>query len=254
MTYKTAILILLLAALLAGAMVFIVRRYVHISFLQKHHEVAFTIFLQEGVIYGVFLAFVVSVVWTQFNQVGEEMQQEVSSLLVIAQLSPAFPEPMRQQIQTDLENYMKSVINQEWKTMSKGKLSPQTAANFTHLQTIFLRYRPQNLGEAAIFSETLRLLSDAREVRRIRIFHSAVSVPKVIWVILIGGGILVISLPLFFGMEHQWSQAFITGGLTLLITAILLLIYLLDNPFGKDLHVKKEIFIESLHRIGPETL
>src|SRR5277367_3058416 len=111
MSYFTAILIVIFFSLLAGLCVFIVRKYVHISFLQKHHEVAFTIFLQEGVIYGVLLAFVVSLVWSQFNQVAEELQREVSSLLVITKISSAFPPSIQKQVFSDIENYMHSVLN-----------------------------------------------------------------------------------------------------------------------------------------------
>jgi len=86
-------------------------------------------------------------------------------------------------------------------------------------------------------------------MRQLRLFHSAVSVLKVIWVILIMLGVLVIALLLFFDMEHRWSQAIITGSLTSMIMAILMLIILLDNPFGKDLHIDKEISSAGLQQI-----
>src|SRR5271170_7794630 len=126
MSYYTAILIILFSSFVAGLCVFIVRQYAHISFLQKHHEVAFTIFLQEGVIYGVLLAFSVSIVWGQFNQVAEEIQQEVSSLLVVAQLSSYFPGPIPSNVNKDLQKYMHSVLDFEWYTMRKGKIDPQS--------------------------------------------------------------------------------------------------------------------------------
>lgn len=249
MTYSTAIWILIGAAILAGCIVFIIRKFVPMHFLQKHHDVAFTIFLQEGVIYGVLLAFVVSVVWAQFNEVGEEMQHEVSCLLVVTQLLPAFPEPMRHNIQVDLENYMRSVIDQEWKTMSTGKENIQSQIYFNQLQNNYLNYVPENQAQAILYAETLRHLSDAQEARRIRLFHAGLSVPNAIWFILIAMGLTVISLSFFFGMEHIWSQAIITGGLTAMITAILLLIVLLDNPFGKSLQVDRSIFSQSLQRV-----
>ncbi len=249
MSYSTAILIVICFSFLAGLCVFIVRKYVHIRFLQKHHEVAFTIFLQEGVIYGVLLAFSVSIVWGQFDQVAEEIQKEVSALLVVSKLSAYFPVSLHSNVEKDLQNYMHAVLNREWVTMSTGKTDPQSQNYFDQLQSDLLQYKPQSLAESVVYSEILRHLSDAREARRMRLFHSGVSVPGVIWVILIALGVLVISLPLFFGMEHRWSQAVITGGLTGMITAILLLIILLDNPFGKDLHIDKNAFIEGIKAI-----
>ncbi len=249
MSYLSAILIVLGLSLLAGICVFIVRKCVHISFLQKHHEVAFTIFLQEGVIYGVLLAFSVSVVWGQFNQAAEEMQAEISNLLIVAQMSSVFPPPLRNDIDKDILVYMHSVLDREWLSMRKGELDLRTQQNFDQLLTVIMEYQPQSYNNLAIYSEVLKHLTNAREARRMRLFHSSVSVPAVIWVILVIMGILVITLPLFFGMEHQWSQAVITAGLTGMISAILLLIILLDNPFGKSLHVDKKIFVEGIRRI-----
>lgn len=250
MTYLTAIFILIGISVLAGSCVFLVRKYVHVSFLQKHHEVAFIIFLQEGVIYGVLLAFVVSVVWGQFNDVGEEMEREVSNLLVVAQLTPVLPEALRVNMQSDMRDYMQSVLNQEWKTMYYGQSNAESRVLIDHLQTIFLEYKPQNIAEVAVYSEILRHLSEAREARRIRLFHSALSVPSVIWVILIGMGMMVIALPLFFGMEHRWPQALLTGCLTAMITSLLLLIILLDNPFGENLQVDNAAFVQGLDQVN----
>ena len=137
-------------------------------------------------------------VWGQFNTVAEELQKEVSHLLVVDKLSAAFSKSMYANIQKDLQNYMRSVIDKEWETMSNGQIDLQSQAFFDHLQANFLQYKPQNIGEAAIFSEALRQVTAAGEIRRLRLFHSAVSVPNVIWVILIGMGILVIRPPTFF--------------------------------------------------------
>ncbi len=249
MNYFTAILIIFFSSSMAGLCVFIVRKYAHISFLQKHHEVAFTIFLQEGVIYGVLLAFSVSIVWGQFNQVAEEVQQEVSSLLVVAQLSSYFPESLRNNVKKDLQIYIQAVLNREWHSMRTGKSDLQSQIYFDQLQSDLLKYKPQNLAESIVSTEILRHISEARNARRMRLFHADVSVPGAVWVILIAMGLLIITLPLFFGMEHRWSQAIITAGLTGMITAILLLIALLDNPFGKDLHIDKKAFVQGRDQI-----
>jgi hypothetical protein len=250
MSYSTAILMIILFSVAAGFCVFIVRKCVHISFLQKHHEVAFTIFLQEGVIYGVLLAFSVSIVWGQFNQVAEEIEQEVSALLVVSKLSSYFPEPYHNNIERDLQKYMHSVLDREWSTMRYGNSDLQSQNDFDRLQSDLLQYKSQNLAESIVYSEVLKHVSDAREARRMRLFHSGVTVPGVIWVILIALGFLVITLPLFFGMENRFSQAIITAGLTGMITAILVLIVLLDNPFGKSLHIDKSAFIQGLAQIN----
>jgi hypothetical protein len=56
-------------------------------------------------------------------------------------------------------------------------------------------------------------------------------VPPVIWLVLLVGGAITVSYALFLGMKNIQAQYMITAALTLTITLILFLIYVLDHPF-----------------------
>ena len=64
-----------------------------------------------------------------------------------------------------------------------------------------------------------------------RIFAGNDTVPPVIWLVLLVGGVFAVSYTFFFEMKNIRAQYLITTTLTVTITSILFLIYVLDHPF-----------------------
>jgi drug/metabolite transporter (DMT)-like permease len=56
-------------------------------------------------------------------------------------------------------------------------------------------------------------------------------VPPVVWLVLLVGSVISISYTYFFGMKNIRAQYLIAASLTVTITMILFLIYVLDHPF-----------------------
>jgi Na+/proline symporter len=63
------------------------------------------------------------------------------------------------------------------------------------------------------------------------IFAGNNTVPSVIWLVLLVGAVITVSYTYFFGMKNIKAQYMITTALTVTITLILFLIYILDHPF-----------------------
>jgi drug/metabolite transporter (DMT)-like permease len=64
-----------------------------------------------------------------------------------------------------------------------------------------------------------------------RIFAGNDTVPPVIWLVLLVGGVFAVSYTFFFGMKNIRAQYLITTTLTVTVTSILFLVYVLDHPF-----------------------
>ena len=73
-----------------------------------------------------------------------------------------------------------------------------------------------------------------------RIFAGNDTVPPVIWLVLLVGCVFAISYTFFFGMKNIRAQYLITTTLTVTITSILFLIYVLDHPFTGTSRVSLE--------------
>ena len=68
------------------------------------------------------------------------------------------------------------------------------------------------------------------------------SCPGVLWLVLFGGAVVTVGFTFFFGTENLRAQALMTGALSLLIFAGLLIIVAIDQPFAGTV------------RVGPEAL
>ncbi|PYL27966.1 MAG: hypothetical protein DMF39_09850 [Verrucomicrobia bacterium] len=82
-----------------------------------------------------------------------------------------------------------------------------------------------------LYAESLRCLNNLAQYRRLRIFAGNDTIPPVIWLVLLVGGVFAVSYTFFFGMKNIKAQYLLTTTLTVMITSILFLIYVLDHPF-----------------------
>ena len=70
----------------------VVHRLVPVAVRRIHNDVAGFVFAILGSIYGVLLAFVVIVVWEQFNEANQHAENEGSSAIVLFRSMSAYPD------------------------------------------------------------------------------------------------------------------------------------------------------------------
>lgn len=237
MTYFAATLIIVTAMAACGAGVAVVRRAVRLETLKKHHEIGSVIFLQIGLMYGVLLAFVVSVVWGQFDEAARAVDREAADLTTAFYLARGLPDPVRATIQQGVLRYAQTVVHDEWQTMNARRESAKARAALDGLWDAYRGFEPRTAREAALYAESLERLSNARENRRIRLFQMNLEAPGFMWALLLVVGTMVIGLSYFFGIEYLWSQVVMTASLAGAIAFTLVMIALLDFPFSGSLRV-----------------
>jgi hypothetical protein len=236
-------------AIIGAALLALIRKWVALHFLTSHHEVAFPIFLQIGVIYAVLLAFTFSMV---LNEVGEsytEAKIETTNLLTLAQLAPGFSPEARQMIQQTLMEYTEAVITKEWPKMIIHQEAPEVSKILGSLQKIYLDINVQSPREQVLYANSLEHLAKLRENRRMRIFIAIEPKLENPLILLTMLGLIVVGISYFFGMDHLWAQMVLTGALIFTITAILMVIYMLSNPFSSKFGISPKIFEDTLIRL-----
>jgi uncharacterized membrane protein len=229
-----------MSVLLAHIGLRLVRRKVPLPVLETQHEVAGFIIGVLGAIYAVLLAFVVVVVWNQFEDAKSTVEKEANQLQDLSRIARGFSNPTQQRMLDGLKTYAQVVIDDEWNTMSEGKSSPQAQAAMENLWQIYREVEPQTNRENALYSESLDRLSDVSDSRRLRIFASRDDIPIIIRILLWMGGLITIAFTYFFGVKSIRSQALMTMGLSGEIAFILFLVVALDNPFHGYLRVTPE--------------
>jgi hypothetical protein len=123
------------------------------------------------------------------------------------------------------------VYNDELKKMSQDQVSLHSTPQMEKLLTIFYQVDEKSVPNSEIYAEALKRLNNLAQYRRLRIFAGNDTVPPVIWLVLLVGSVISISYTYFFGMRNIRAQYLIAASLTVTITMILFLIYVLDHPF-----------------------
>jgi len=99
------------------------------------------------------------------------------------------------------------------------------------LITDFYQIDEKLVPNRELYGESLKGINKLAEYRRLRIFAGNNTIPSVIWVVLLIGGLITVSYTYFLGVKNIRAQYLMTAALTVTITLILVLIYILDHPF-----------------------
>src|SRR5262245_7161235 len=108
-------------ALSVGGLV-IVRGFAPANVLEASNDVVGNYLQTVGSIYAVLLAFVVFVVWTQFNDARGHVDRESNQLLDLYRAARGLPEPTRALMHASARTYAQTVISAEWEGMACGRI------------------------------------------------------------------------------------------------------------------------------------
>src|SRR4029453_9346448 len=172
---------------------YLVRRKYSAEVLKENHEVAAIIFNAFGLFYGVLVAFVVFATWNGYDDATKKLKLEGAESLDIFHSGEAFPDSSKQIVQQGVRNYLAGVYNDEIPKMSEGDLSVTTGGAHTPLRQLFSQLDANSIPKRELYSETLHCLNNLAQYRRMRIFAGNDTVPPVIWLVLLVGGVFAVS-------------------------------------------------------------
>ena len=202
------------------------------AMMQPHRDVAGVFVGVIGTLYAVVLAFAVVIVWEQYNSAQAALNSEANSLADLARLTGELPPEVARQLQTGLEAYARSILDREWSAMTAGTAAPETQAALGALWRTSLReIKGQTPTEEAILRLALTQLGTLSDSRQARLEAALSDIPTVIWILLWGGGAIIVALTFLFVLSDGRWQAVMTTALAAQIGFILFLIGTLDNPF-----------------------
>jgi len=236
-TWVIAVIMLSIAVGTAVGGVLIVRNLVDIKKFKQHHDIAGPIFSTIGVIYAVMLAFVLVIVWQDFDRAQNDTVKEANYFAQIYRDATGLPEPFRSQFLEANGNYLKAVIKYEWPQMQRGERSLESQAAADRVWEVTASFDPKTDKEKIFFSEMLTKMNDAVEMRRQRIQDAGSGLHPALWFVLLFGGIITVVFTFFFGSENLYAQLTMTTMLAVLIVLILFTILLMDFPFSGDLSI-----------------
>jgi hypothetical protein len=220
-----------------------VRKRMPHDVLKENHEVAGFIFNAFGLIYGVLVAFVVFVSWTDYSGSKKNVEREVNLIMDLYSYSYGLPDTLQMSVKNTLKEYTRLVAEEEWKLMGEGKISNETKEQFGKLWKLYFTVDEKMLPNQTAYNHSLDQLNELGECRRIRIFNSRDLIPPVIWFVLIFSAVCLVSFTFFFGVRNVKAQSVMTSVLTLINTFLLYIIFVLDHPFRGYSKISNAAFI-----------
>jgi hypothetical protein len=197
-----------------------------------------------GGIYAVLLAFIVYVVWGQFNDARTYVEREATALVDLHRTASGLPKATRVEIQQALRLYVDQVLELEWHAMAKRDEDTLEKVG-AHLDRVWVAIhacRPVNDCQHAIYSEILSRYNDLSDMRTSRLSTSRARIPSMMKALLYLGAAIVIGSIYLMAVDSLWVHATITAALAGAVAHILFLINDLDNAFAGHLQVSKAAF------------
>ena len=156
------------------------------------------------------------------------------------------PAAAREQLAGELVCYARSVVHQEWPRMKSGTLgnapNPWGVALFRSLRAT----EPRSAAEQAAFSKYLDERSDREDARADRTHGAEGVIPAPVWIVLFLSAAILFVFMLFFADSGEGVvvQATMMGGVAILVTSLLLLLWFLDNPYHGGVGALRPVAME----------
>jgi hypothetical protein len=202
--------------------------------------------------FAVVLGFVIFLAFTSYDQ--SRTGAETEALMVAQQVETAqlLAQPASSELTGELICYGRSVASDEWERMREGTLgegvNPWGLELFRTLKTV----EPDTASEQSAYDAWLGQTSTREEARLDRI-HGAVGViPTQLWIVLFFSATVIFVFMLFFADRHESAlvQSVLVGSVVAVMTALLLLLSALDNPFHSGVGGLEPVAMQrSLHLV-----
>ncbi|MDD4894554.1 MAG: DUF4239 domain-containing protein, partial [Candidatus Omnitrophica bacterium] len=122
----------------------IVRKFIPHHKLKLHHDVADPILGAMSVVYAVLLAFIVVIVWQNFDKANSAVQLEANYLADIYRDAEGLSPDFRVKVGNLLREYREAVIKYEWPALQKGQMSPEVEESMKKIWALYTVYEPKN--------------------------------------------------------------------------------------------------------------
>ncbi|MBF0291544.1 MAG: DUF4239 domain-containing protein [Nitrospinae bacterium] len=227
--------------------VMLVRQFVHHTILKQHNDIAGFVFATVGVIYGVMLAFVVIVIWEQFNDANSIARSEATQAYSLYRDLLNYPDQeLIKQPLASLAAFSKAVLELEYPAMRNMKwesehvASAETEKKFLKLWKDIKAISPKTMQEDALFHEILADINSLGREREKRLIIARDDLPGVIWTAMILGALVTIGFTALFGNENLKGQIVITGLLSIVVSLVIFVVITLNFPFVGEVSIAAE--------------
>jgi hypothetical protein len=194
-------------------------------------EYAGYIYNAMGVVFSLVFAFVTVLVWQNYNGVSDAINKEASSLNNMYRLFSAYPPDIDKKGKDSIRAYTTTVIEEEWPLLKKDQFSIKAYQELVKVEELIIQLQPQNIGQSNVQQQMLRLVGEATELRRSRVFNARFALAPPAWLGLISSSFIFLCFSCFFKMQSQRTHLILVLFLGLTIVGVIYFLVLYIHPF-----------------------
>lgn len=238
--------------LLSVAGLCVAHRVLPASALEASNDVVGNYLQTVGSIYAVLLAFVVFVVWNQFNDARNVVETEANEILDLHRVAAGLAAPTVARVRELSRAYLDAVLDIEWPAMAGSGLDGpgESAVILDQMWAVVHDADPTGCGDPSAYREVLKRLDDISDARSNRLTASRTRIPLAMRVLLYSGALTMIGSMYLFAVRSFAVHATITALLAGAISHVLFIIEDLDNCFGGSWQVSRAAFVRVRAQIG----
>jgi hypothetical protein len=183
--------------------------------------------------FAVLLGFVVFLAFESYDTSRSGAEAEAETVRQQFETAQFFPVAARPRLSGELVCYGRTVIHTEWPQMQAGTpgaaINPWSLAMFRTVRTV----EPRSVSEQTAYAKWFDQRSDREDARSDRIHGAEGVIPIPLWVVLVLSAAVIFLFMLLFAdsAERAFVQAMLMGGVAIVITSTLLLVFFLNNPY-----------------------
>ncbi len=215
----------------------------------EHNDLVSYFLGASGVVYGILLGLVAAGVWSNYQDVSNEVDDEATITAALYQDLATYPSVERKAFQDELKLYTRRVIDTDWPAHRQGVISQASSHVLRSFKRHITDYNPPDKRMELMHSQVVSQLNDLLRAHRLRLRGSQATLPPLLWWVLILGAVITIVISWFLVSQRIAVQLILSALIGLLLGSLLFLTAAMDNPFRGEFSVDADAFDSVLNEM-----
>jgi hypothetical protein len=221
----------------------------HVRDSAEHNDLVSYFLGVSGVIYGILLGLVAAGVWSNFQTLSGQVDNEATITAALYQDMATYPPAARQLYQQELKAYVRSVIHQDWPEHHRGQVPQESSKLLRSFKNDFFAFVPPGPRLQIVHQQAINQLNELLLAHRLRLRGDQDNLPTLLWWVLILGAAINVAISWFFVADDITHQVALTCLTALLLGSLLFLTAAMDNPFRGNFSVDASAFESVLYEM-----
>jgi hypothetical protein len=211
--------------------VLLVRKRARHSNLSDYQSFSVSMLNVVATLFAILLGFLVAQAYTQYQDVADKVSDEANRLGDIYMLAAGLSAPDRIALRTACRDYCRIVVEKEWPCMERRTYSQELNQTIRGLWQEILAFEPESDRETNIQASLIDAAQQVGEDRRSRLLSMKNALSPLLWMVVVGGCVIMVIFTYFFFVESVIMQCFMTGLVAISLIFNLMLLNVYSDPF-----------------------